>query len=465
MPYEKVEFVEKRDIKLMDVINGNATLQELVAQMSAEQLATLNCGTGWGVADNDNPVVGGSSKSVPGAAGETTHILADDFGIPSLIVADGPGGIRVTQEFEATDMITGEKVTVHHYCTAWPVGNLISQSFDTEIMELVGLGLAEELDELGIAIVLGPGMNIMRDPLCGRNFEYFSEDPLLSGVMAAAITDGIQSIPGIGACVKHYVANNQETDRNTVDTWITQRTFREIYLKGFEIVVRQSQPMSIMTSYNLVNGISTADNYDLCTDIARGEWGFKGLIMTDWNGGSSTPSISMHAGNDLIMPGGFLRMMNILLAFNTINPEFDSRGQVSMSNFPPFPIHFTNWNSFTLDPAGKDEVTAVISDEHTAEVKDGQMLVDGKPIFTKASGFMELMRDREKFIPFIAPATTDIASLSEDGKRITYKGTLNRTKHICLGDLQRCAVNNINVIMRSIAMKKRYPDYKLEIWK
>ena len=465
MPYEKVKLVEKRNIRLMDVINGKATMQELVAQMTAEQLAALNCGTGSGIADDKNPVVGGSSKSVPGAAGETTHILADEFGIPSMIVADGPAGIRITQEFEATNVDTGEKVTINHFCTAWPVGNLISQSFDTDVMELVGTGMAEELDEHGIAIILGPGMNIMRDPLCGRNFEYFSEDPLLSGILAAANTVGIQSIPGLGACIKHYVANNQETNRNRVDTWIHQRAFREIYLKGFEIAVRESQPMSIMTSYNLVNGVPTADSFDLCTDIARGEWGFKGLIMTDWNGGSSSPSKSMHAGNDLIMPGGALRAMNIMLAFNTIEPVFNTKGQVNMSNTPPFPIYFADWNSFALDPNGKDTITASISDEHKAEVKDGRILVDGEPIFTKANGFMELIRDRENFVPFIEPVTTENATLSADGKSITYKGTLNRTKSICLGDLQRCAVNNINVIAGSIAMRKLYPNHKLEVWK
>ena len=354
LPYEKVEYVAKKDIKLMDVVNGKATLQELVAQLTPEQLADLNCGTGWGVSDENNPIVGGSSESVPGAAGETTHKLKEQFGIPSMVVADGPGGIRVRQEFEATNINTGEKVQVEHYCTAWPVGTLLAQSFDVELLEEVGRGFAEELEELGISIVLGPGIEIMRDPLCGRNFEYFSEDPRLAGALAAAKTKGIQSRPGIGACIKHYAANNQESNREKVDTWINQRTLREIYLKPFEIAIKQSQPMTIMTSYNLINTIPTADDYDLCTDLARGEWNFKGLIMTDWNGGSSTPYKSMHAGNDLIMPGGEKRVENILLGL--------------------------------------------------------------------------------------------------------------KEQKICIGDLQKCAINNLRVIMNSIAMKTLYPDIELKTW-
>jgi beta-glucosidase len=465
MPYEKVEYVDKQDIKLLDVVNGKATLEELVAQLSSEQLAALNCGTGWGVSDDKNPMVGGSSESVPGAAGETTHTLKEAFGIPSIVVADGPGGIRVAQTFEATDVRTGSKTTVHHYCTAWPVGTLLAQSFDRETWEIVGLWLAEELDQLGVTIVLGPGMNIIRDPLCGRNFEYFSEDPLLTGEAAAGITRGIQSIPGVGACIKHFAANNQETNRIRADSQVGQRALREIYLKGYEIAIRESQPMSIMTSYNQLNGVPTPFSYDLCTDIARGEWGFKGLIMTDWNGGAFTPARAMHAGNDLVMPGGDVRAMAIQLAFNTIMPVFDERGQVLMSNSPPFPLYNDSWHSFTVNANGEETVTAPIGVGHFAEVKDGQILVDGEPVYTKASGFMELMRDRENFKPLAAPADTSVASLSEDGRHIIYKGTLNREKTVCLGDLQRCAVHNLYVIMRSISMKKMYPEITLEKYK
>lgn len=304
MSYEKVEIIPVQAIKLSDVLSGHFSLEAFVAQMTDEELAALNCGTGWGVSDQNHPIVGGNSESVPGAAGETTKKLTEKYGIPSMILADGPGGIRIAQEYQAEDVKTGEQVECHRYCTAWPVGTLLAQSFDEAVMAQVGASIGMEMAEIGIELLLGPGMNIHRDPLCGRNFEYYSEDPRLTGIMAAAFVKGLQSLPGIGACIKHFAANNQETNRYAVDTWINQRALREIYLKGFEIAVREAQPMSIMTAYNLINRIPAADSFDLCTDIPHGEWGFKGLIMTDWNGGCSTPSKSMHAGNDLIMPGG-----------------------------------------------------------------------------------------------------------------------------------------------------------------
>ena len=161
--------------------------------------------------------------------------------------------------------------------------------------------------EFHVTLWLAPGMNIHRNPLCGRNFEYFSEDPVLSGEMAAAITLGVQSIPGCGTTIKHFACNNQEDNRIHSDSVITERTLREIYLKGFEIAVAKSNPMSIMTSYNLVNGVHAANNFDLCTKVARNEWDFKGLIMTDWyttnNGPDCTASGCMRAGNDIVMPG------------------------------------------------------------------------------------------------------------------------------------------------------------------
>ena len=465
-PYETVIFTEKRDIKLLDVMEGRATIEELAAQMSVSQLANLVCGTGWGIEDEKNPIIGGGSESVPGAAGETTHILRETFGIPDMIVADGPAGVRVTQEFEATDVRTGEKVTNHHYCTAWPVGTVLAQSFDEAVLEMVGEGIGLELQELGISIILGPGMNIHRDPLCGRNFEYFSEDPLLTGKMAAAITRGTQSLPGVGTCLKHYAANNQEANRNGVDTWINQRAFREIYLKGFEIAVKESQPMSIMTSYNLVNRVETAHSYDLCTDIARGEWGFKGLIMTDWNGGVSACYKGVHAGNDLVMPGGAVRVDDIIIAIAPREPEFDECGQVVM--FKPdamFPTYNSKWNSFTPSTAGEDWVTAVIAEGHTAAVVDGHILVDGKPVYTVARSFNDLLAEGASFRQFDAPATTENAKLSDDGRSISYRGTMRSEPEICLGELQRCAANIIRVIINSVAMKRLYPDYELRCWR
>lgn len=166
-----------------------------------------------------------------------------------------------------------------------------------------GDAVAMEMQEYGVELWLAPGMNIHRNPLCGRNFEYFSEDPLLTGFCAAAITQGVQK-HGVGVTVKHFAGNNQETLRTNSNDIVSQRALREIYLKGFELAVKQAQPYSIMTSYNDINGMPSANNYDLTTAILRDEWGFQGFVMTDWGGGISMPALSICAGNDMIQPGG-----------------------------------------------------------------------------------------------------------------------------------------------------------------
>src|SRR5699024_5711896 len=172
--------------------------------------------------------------------------------------------------------------TYYQYCTAIPVGTLLAQSWNEDLLEEVGEMVGGEMEEFGVTLWLAAGMNIHRNPLCGRNFEYYSEDPLLSGKMAAAITRGVQQVPGCGTTIKHFACNNQEDNRMGCDSILSERTLREIYLKGFEIAVRESQPMAIMTSYNLINGIHAANCGDICTKAARCEWGFQGIIMTDW---------------------------------------------------------------------------------------------------------------------------------------------------------------------------------------
>ncbi len=462
--YEDVEVVETAaDAKLIDVYNGDISLEQFVAQMSVEELATLNCGSGWGVANEYTPIVGSNSDTIPGAAGETTVNYFDSYGIPSIVVADGPGGIRIKQEYEATDVNTGEAETYYQYCTAWPVSVLRGQTWNTELLEEVGEAFAKELEEMGITIVLGPSLNIHRDPLCGRNFEYYSEDPLISGTMAAAETNGIQETPGVGACLKHFAGNNQETDRNTTNSIMSERTMREIYLKGFEIAVKASHPMSIMTSYNLLNGVPAADSYDLCTDIPRGEWGFDGLVMTDWNGGSSTPSISMHAGNDMIMPGGTERALNIAGGVQDLAPKFDERGQVAETStlmFGSVNVYSADWGEFTLDPSGTDEAVAELGADYTATVgEDGQILVNGEPIYKEY-----VAESWGQPGEYQTPVTTDDATVSEDGKQIIYHGTYPED-NICIGDIQKCVMNNLRVIMNSIAMETFYGEDQVTITK
>ena len=311
----------------------------------------------------------------------------------------------------------------------------------------------EDMQAMRIDLLLGPGMNIQRDPMCGRNFEYFSEDPLISGKMASAMVRGLQSLPGGGGCIKHYAANNQETNRNAVDSVIGQRALREIYLEPYKIAIQESQPLSIMSSYNLINGVPTADSYDLCTDLARGEWGFKGLIMTDWNGGSSTPWKSMHAGNDLIMPGGKGRAMNILQAVRTVMPEFDERGQVIMVQEVPFaPVFAARWNSFTVDPEGPDTVMAPLGEGHTAEMKDGEILVDGEKVYMQANDMKTFFNDPASFVPKICPANGEVAFILDDGRAIGYKGHLDKKPRLCLGDVQRCAVHNLRIILKCMGL-------------
>lgn len=210
--------------------------------------------------------------------------------------------------------------TYYQYATAIPVGTLLTQTWDVSLVAEAGRAVAEEMLEFGVSWWLAPGMNIHRNPLCGRNFEYYSEDPVVSGRIAAAITLGVQSMPGVGTTVKHFACNNQEDNRMGSDSIVSERALREIYLRGFEIAVKTSQPMAIMTSYNLINGVHTANSHDLCIEAARKEWDFKGILMTDWTttskrGGSSAWKC-IAAGNDLIMPGTYDDRDSILNALH-----------------------------------------------------------------------------------------------------------------------------------------------------
>ena len=197
--------------------------------------------------------------------------------------------------------------TRYQYCTAFPVGTALAQTWDLDLLREVGRAVACEMREFGVDLWLAPGMNIQRNPLCGRNFEYYAEDPLLSGLLAAAITQGVQEQGGCGVTLKHFACNNQEDHRMGVDVRVSERALREIYLRGFEIAIKEADPAAIMTSYNKINGVYPANSPDLCTALLRQEWGFGGLVMTDWNttvpADGSTPWRCAAAGNDVIMPG------------------------------------------------------------------------------------------------------------------------------------------------------------------
>ena len=334
-----IEFVPE-DIKIEEIrFEQTHPVETLAEKLTEEELIALNVGAfdpKAGLAS----IIGSASLSVPGAAGETVRVR----GLPSLIMADGPAGLRLARSYYRNQkgihvigstmpesiaaylpapvrfllsrqpkLKAGTKIR-HQYCTAIPIGMSVAQSWDPEYARLCGDVVGAEMERFGIHLWLAPALNIYRTIRCGRNFEYYSEDPLVSGKMAAGITHGVQKHAGCGVTIKHFAANNQETNRYNSNSIVSERAMREIYLKGFEIAIRESDPAAVMTSYNLLNGVHTSQHRGLLEDILRCEFGFGGIVMTDWvTGGSILSKNAKHpvphaglvasAGGDLFMPG------------------------------------------------------------------------------------------------------------------------------------------------------------------
>jgi beta-glucosidase len=344
-----------KTLTLDDVRNCECTIEELVAQLTVEEMASMCVGT---LRADNSSVVGNASYVVPGAAGDTSSIINDSRKVKNLILADGPAGLRLQPHFKTTktgELIPGGGVMsgveepfpdgvnesnsndYYQYCTAIPIGWALAQSWNEELIVKAGDMVGDEMEQFGVDLWLAPALNIHRNPLCGRNFEYYSEEPLVAGKTAAFITRGVQSHKGKGTTIKHFAVNNQEDNRYFVNAHVSERTLREIYLRGFEIAVRESQPLSIMTSYNLLNGTHTANHYDLLQAVARDEWGFEGTIMTDWFTSQDMPIITgkfgkkypisastgcIYAGNDIQMPGCQKNVDDIVDAVNN-NKEID----------------------------------------------------------------------------------------------------------------------------------------------
>jgi beta-glucosidase len=271
----------------------STNIDKVIKEMTIEEKASMLVGytfgkSYWGLPTNPDP---NAKAIVLGAAGNTAAI--ERLGIPHTVLSDGPAGVHIS-----STRLNDSKT---YYCSGFPIGTLLASTWNTDLIYQLGKVFGNEIKEYGVDVILGPGMNLMRNPLCGRNFEYYSEDPFVSGFIAAAIINGIQS-NGVGVSAKHFFGNNQEGNRTKNNAIISQRAMRELYLKGFEIMVKKSNPWTIMSSYNYVNGVYTQESFDLLTTILRDEWGFKNIVMTDWTNSRNTAA-QVHAGNDLMEPG------------------------------------------------------------------------------------------------------------------------------------------------------------------
>lgn len=406
---EVVKVREINNATLLDVVDKKITMEEFVATLDDEVLVRFLTGAGeetkYEVAPR-LPKNAFKSKYNTTTSGITSNLFAASLGIPACSLADGPAGLHI----------------MGSPSTAYPVGMVCAQTFNPELIYEVGNAYGKEMECYDVSICLGPGMNIHRDPLCGRNFEYYSEDPLVTGLSATYFTSGLQeNHEGLGVAIKHFCANNQELDRTRSNSSISERALREIYLKGFEICVKEAKPLTVMSSYNELNGIHTSSRYDLLTDVLRGEWGFEGFVMTDW-GSLSDKLTDIVAGNDIIM-GGYDTNM-IMSWINSKDPEFNEDGSIKKDVkkiYGGVMTTFVNhYNSFSPD-------------------KDGTYIVE-----VKYNG--KIPEDVKKLIE------EGIVEVDEENKIFKYKG-FNRANTLKKSVVQRNVMRVLNYLAYGAPMK------------
>lgn len=345
------------NVNLDMILSGKATIEDMVSELSVRELALLAVGKHKEEEVDEeskkDEIAGNSSISVPGAAADTSDCIFESRGVRKLVTADGPAGLRLQPVFKTDldgnyipggeifedsfnpwveDLDESKTVTYYQYCTAIPIAWSLAMTWSKKSLFEAGDIVGSEMEEYGVDLWLAPGMNIHRNPLCGRNFEYYSEDSFISGMCAAIITEGVQSHAGKGTTIKHFAANNQEDNRFFVNNIMSERAIREVYLRGFEICVRRANPRALMSSYNMINGYHTSNSYGLVQNILKDEWGYKGLVMSDWCttmgnfdqfylydiiNPKSAPSGCVYAGNDVIMPGCIQDVADIVEAVET----------------------------------------------------------------------------------------------------------------------------------------------------
>jgi len=415
-PYPSKQVIQYvRDVpeaSFFDVLEGRCTLKEFVASLPIEVLLRFCTGVSCETKHRIKPRLKRKIKKIKGprSSGSTTALYLNSLGIPPVKMTDGPAGLHIPL-FPAT---------------CFPVALVLAQTWDPNLAYAAGKAMGRELAYYKHSVLLGPGMNIHRDPLGGRNFEYYSEDPLLTGIMGIGQVQGIQANKGCSATIKHFACNNQEEARTTMNVSVSERALREIYLKGFEMVVKEAKPKAVMSSYNKVNGIHTSSNYELLTDILRGEWGFRGIVMTDW-GSNSTKPYDLHAGNDLIMGGYKTELLANALVDK--EPEFLENGFVQVETFDVFGGFFKEqvekWNSFRPCKEGKDTYSVL--------VKSKEFLAKEVDEYVKKG--IALVKENEG------------GSLI-----VTYKGW-KLGAYLSLGDVQKSAYRVLKFIQNSLSME------------